>query len=173
MNKIKLVLPSLDKKERAIAFRQEFFDIGEMVISGSYKFDMVDKYTYEEWVDLIHTNLDSSICNPKFGVSETYFAIDDNDEIVGIINFRHTITDFYKDLGHIGYSTRPSRRCQGIATEMLNMVLDKARAQGLQEVLLVCKDSNIPSKKTIIRNGGKETRTFGEEEKRCEYRIVL
>ena len=170
---IKLVLPSLDRKDRALAFRQEFFDIGERVISGSYKFDMVDKYTYEEWVDLIYTNLDKDICNPKFGVSETYFAVDGNDEIVGIINFRHTITDFYKDLGHIGYSTRPSKRCQGIATEMLKMVLDKARAQGMQEVLLVCKDSNTPSKKTIIKNGGEETRTFGEEEKRCEYRIIL
>ena len=58
MDKIKLVLPNFAMKEKAVDFRQEFFDIGEMVINGSYKLDMVEKYTYEEWVDIIHTNLD-------------------------------------------------------------------------------------------------------------------
>lgn len=173
MNKIKLVLPNFAMKEKAVDFRQEFFDIGEMVINGSYKLDMVEKYTYEEWVDIIHTNLDKEKSNPKFGTSETYFAVDDDDEIVGIINFRHTITDFYKDLGHIGYSTRPSRRCQGIATEMLRLILDKAKDKNFDSVTLVCKSSNIPSNRTIIKNGGKLNRTFGDEEIKKEYIITL
>lgn len=44
-----------------------------------------------------------------------------------IINLRITITDFYKDSGHIGYGLRPSERKNGYATEILKQVLNVAR----------------------------------------------
>ena len=48
---IKLVKPTKRFKERALGFRQEFFDNGEMIINGSELFDKTD--TYEEWLKSI------------------------------------------------------------------------------------------------------------------------
>ena len=74
-----------------------------------------------ELVKLTHENLDRehiccAISNNK-DIQVIFFAVD-NDRIVGIIDFRHTLNDFLKDLGHCGYSVRPSERRKGFATEM-------------------------------------------------------
>lgn len=173
MSNIKLVFPEVGMEEAALAFKQEFFSAGENSISGSYKLDM-NRYTYTEWLQILKGNLSEETVNPKFGVSETYFAVNDEEMIVGIINFRHTLTPFYSNSGHIGYSVRPTQRGKGYASEMLKAVLVKAKAAGLDEVRLVCKRSNIASEKVIVKNGGKLLRTFGEgEELREEYAIKL
>ena len=103
MTNIKLIFPESGMEQAAMEFKQEFFDAGETSISGSYKLDM-NRYTYAEWLQILSDNLSEETVSPKFGVSETYFAINEEDVIVGIINFRHTLTDFYKNSGHIGYS---------------------------------------------------------------------
>lgn len=173
MNKIKLIFPVESMEERAIEFRQEFFSAGETSISGSYKFDMC-RHTYAEWLQILKDNLSKETVNPKFGVSETYFAVSEGNNIVGIINFRHDITPFYSNSGHIGYSVRPTQRGKGYATEMLKAVLAKAKEAGLREVKLVCKQSNVASAKVIEKNGGRLVRTFGEvTELREEYVIDI
>ena len=76
---------------------------------------------------------------------------------MGIIDFRHTLNDFLKDLGNCGYSVRPSERRKGIATEMLRQLLD-----------------NEPSVKTIIRNGGVYERSFEFDGEQADiYRIAV
>ena len=171
MTNIKLIFPESGMEQAAMEFKQEFFDAGETSISGSYKLDM-NRYTYAEWLQILSDNLSEETVSPKFGVSETYFAINEEDVIVGIINFRHTLTDFYKNSGHIGYSVRPSLRQKGYATAMLTAVLHKADEAGVNEVKLVCKKSNTASAKVILNNGGKLLRSFGEgDELREEYVI--
>ena len=123
MNYLKLVYPTNEMKEKALDFKEEFFNKGEKNISGSYKLDS-DKYSYSEWLKIIEDNLSKKTMNPKFGVSNTFFAVRNDCEIIGIVNFRHELTEFYKDLGHIGYSVRPSERKKGYATEILNQTLD-------------------------------------------------
>jgi predicted acetyltransferase len=59
------------------------------------------------------------------------FAVNDEGGIIGIVNFRHSLTDFYKDSGHIGCSVRPSQRKKGYATEILRQTLQIAKEQGL------------------------------------------
>lgn len=170
---VKLVLPTIDMEKGAVAFKQEFFDAGERVIDGSFKLDM-DKYTYAEWVDMVQHTSDPKFAHPKFGSIETYFALDEAGEIVGVINFRHSLEPFYLNSGHIGYSVRPSRRREGFATEMLKQILTNARKAGLDEVKLVCKEDNIPSLKTIVNNGGTLFRTFEDGDTRHnEYIIIL
>ena len=55
----------------------------------------------------------------------------------------------------VGYSVRPSERRKGYATCMLRMVLQEARRIGLPRVLITCDEDNLPSRRTIERNGGK------------------
>ena len=93
---------------------------------------------------------------------------------MGILNFRHELTPFYANSGHIGLSVRPSERRNGYAAAMLRESLTLARAAGLTERKLVCRESNIASAKTILKNGGSLFRTFEEENIRyTEYRVML
>lgn len=163
MNDLELVFPKEEMETKALNFKKEFTDNGEKTINGSYKLDM-DKYSYLEWLQIIKDNLNKETVNPKFGFSHTLFAVRNDGEIIGIVNFRHTLTDFYKDLGHIGYSVRPSERKKGYATEILKQALDFAKNQGLTKVFLTCKKDNEASKKTILKNRGVFNRTFAKNE---------
>lgn len=93
---------------------------------------------------------------------------------MGIIDLRHTLNDFLKDFGNSGYSVRPSQRKKGYATEMLRLLLDVARQAGLKELHLSVEKDNIPSIKTIVKNGGIYERSFEFEGELADiYRIEL
>lgn len=170
--KLTLVRPTYELKEKALEYRQEHFDHDEMVISGSELLDKTD--SYEEWLRSVTDNASPDTVNPNWVVTDTFFAIDENEHIVGIIDFRHTLNDFLKDFGNSGYSVRPSERRKGYATEMLRQVLIIAKQAGLQEMLLSVERDNEPSIKTIIKNGGKYERSFEFEGEEADvYKIVL
>ncbi len=169
---IKLVKPTKRFKERALGFRQEFFDNGEMIINGSELFDKTD--TYEEWLKSIKNNANVETVSPGWVVTDTFFAVDQADEIIGIIDLRHTLNDFLKDLGNCGYSVRPSERRKGYATEMLRLLLKVADGAGMTELFLSVEKDNEPSIKTIIKNGGVFERSFEFEGKSAYvYKIAL
>ncbi|MFC7788230.1 GNAT family N-acetyltransferase [Microbacterium sp. MAHUQ-60] len=84
-----------------------------------------------------------------------YFWITDDGEVVGFIAFRRELNDWLSSYGgHIGYSVRPSRRRQGIARGALKLVLDRAREQGYDRVMLTCDEDNTGSYRTIEGAGG-------------------
>lgn len=92
---------------------------------------------------------------PDGHVACDYFWITDADEVVGFIAFRRELNDWLSSYGgHIGYSVRPSRRRQGVARAALNLVLDRARAEGYDRVMLTCDDDNAGSYRTIEGAGG-------------------
>ncbi len=173
MKRIKLVFPTIDMEKDALDFKLKFYNNGERTIFGSYKLD-VDKYSYLEWLEIIQNNTSVDTANPKFGVSDTLFAVNEENEIVGIINIRYDMTEFYKDSGHIGYSVAPDKRMQGYATEMLKEALEKAKEQKLSEVKVVCYADNVPSRKTIIACGGRLNRVIkSDDADKEEYLITL
>lgn len=149
---IKLARPTIDMKEKALDYRQEHFNNGEMIINGSELLDKIE--SYEEWLVSVTNNMSIDTVNPTWVVTDTFFAVDENDRIVGIIDLRHTLNDFLKDFGNSGYSVRPSERRKGYATEMLKQVMAVAKSAGLHKIHLTAFKNNEPSIKTIIKNGG-------------------
>ena len=169
---IRLVRPTLELKSKALEYRQEHFDNGENIINGSELLDKTE--SYEEWLKSVKNNEKQETVNPSWVVTDTFFAMNEEDEIVGIIDLRHTLNDFLKDFGNSGYSVRPSQRQKGYATEMLRQVLDVARGAGLKELHLSVEKENLPSVKTIVKNGGVYERSFEFEGELADiYKIEL
>ena len=74
---IRLVKPTEAMKEQALEFKQEFFDNGEFVINGSELLDKIDDY--REWCRTIDANTKAETVNPDWVITDTFFAVDDND----------------------------------------------------------------------------------------------
>ncbi|MBQ8199674.1 MAG: GNAT family N-acetyltransferase [Lachnospiraceae bacterium] len=169
---IKLVRPTLEMKEEAMAYRQAHFDAGEHVISGSELLDQTEDYA--QWVQDVAANTSPETVNPAWVVTDTFFAVDENDSIVGIIDLRHSLNDFLQDFGNVGYSVKPSERRKGYATEMFRQVREIARQAGMQELHMAVHRDNEPSVKTIVNAGGVVCRSFIAEEKWADmYRVQL
>lgn len=81
--------------------------------------------------------------------------IADGDELVGFVAIRHGLNDYLLELGgHIGYSVRPSRRGEGIATQALRQAVALAHGRGLAPVLVPCSEDNHASRAVIETNEG-------------------
>ena len=114
-----------------------------------------DRDACAAFVEKAELYADAGATLPEGHVACDYFWITDDGEVVGFIAFRRELNDWLRSYGgHIGYSVRPSRRRQGIARAALNLVLDRARAQGYDRVMLTCDDTNVGSYRTIEGAGG-------------------
>lgn len=139
-----------------MAFKEEFAANGEHVINGG---ELLDKLPFDEWLIYVQNNSNIETVSDDWVLTDIFFACDEN-EIVGVISFRHNLNDFLNDWGHIGYSVRPSKRCNGIATWMLSQIIYHASVLGINSLQLSCYDDNIASKKTILNNRGEYVRNF-------------
>lgn len=92
---------------------------------------------------------------PDGHVACDYFWITDADAVVGFIAFRRELNEHLRRVGgHIGYAVAPSRRREGIAGMALGLLLDRARSEGYERVMLTCDDDNVASARTIEGAGG-------------------
>ncbi|WDH79150.1 GNAT family N-acetyltransferase [Microbacterium esteraromaticum] len=98
---------------------------------------------------------------PEGHVPCEYFWITDGPDVIGFIAFRRELNDWLRTYaGHIGYSVRPSRRREGVAGAALGLVLDRAREQGYDRVMLTGDDDNVGSARTIEGAGGEHVDTI-------------
>jgi len=147
---MKLIFPTIEHKQDALAYRQEHLDIGEMHIHGSGYLNNAE--SFEGWLGKIQEDVTRD--DGRIVPATTYFAIVDG-KIVGMVNIRHKLNDFLINHGgHVGYGVRPNQRRKGYATKILALALEKCRGLEIDKVLVTCDKGNIASAKTIINNGG-------------------
>lgn len=170
-NDIILVRPHIELKEKALAYRKEHFQQGEKIIYGSELFDKTE--SYEEWLSCVTKNTDPETVDENWVVTDTFFAIrKSDDKIIGMIDLRHTLNEFLKDLGNCGYSVCPSERKKGYATEMLHQLLRVAKEAEMKELHISVERENTASIKVIRKNGGVYERSFVFENEAADiYKI--
>lgn len=167
---ITLKRPIKENEAEALAFKKEFIDNGEQTINGSELLDQMD--SYDEWLKSVSDNTSQETVNPSWVVTDTYFAFDEDDRLVGVIDLRHELKGFLKDFGNCGYSVRPLERRKGYATEMLRLIIERAAEIGLGKLQLSVERTNEPSVKTILKNGGKYERSFTFEGEDADVYII-
>ena len=70
---ISLTRPTLEHQEKALNYRKEHFNNGEMIINGSERLDKID--SYEEWLEKVTRNSNPETVDPSWVVTDTFFAI--------------------------------------------------------------------------------------------------
>ncbi|WP_226035148.1 GNAT family N-acetyltransferase [Aquibacillus saliphilus] len=161
-NRFFLTKPTVNLKEEYLSFYQEWVDSGETMIPWVIEKDPTN---FEEMVQFLTDNHNGTNLPEGWVPDSTYWLINENRQIIGVVNIRHQLTEFllYQG-GHIGYGIRPLQRRKGYATKLLSLSLEKAQDLGLTKLLIVCDENNTGSVKTIINNNGVIDKDFIEED---------
>ncbi|CAM3727233.1 GNAT family N-acetyltransferase [Mesobacillus thioparans] len=157
-----LVKPNIELEEEYLDFYNEWKESGEDMIPWVISKDPAD---FAGMVQFLLDN-EKGVNIPKGWVKDsTYWLVNDNKKVLGVVNIRHGLTEKLFNIGgHIGYGIRPSERRKGHATNILAYSLEKTKELGIDKVLVVCDADNIGSARTIINNGGVEDASFTEED---------
>ncbi|QZY56454.1 GNAT family N-acetyltransferase [Crassaminicella profunda] len=153
MNRLKLVLPTPEYKEKLMDYKREFIESGDSMDGTA---GLRNAETFEEWYSAFCDNLKEETVRDGLVPATTYMAISTDDgRLIGMVDIRHRLNDYLLNFGgHIGYSVRKSERQQGYATKMLSLALIECVKLNIKKVLITCDRDNVASAKTIINNGG-------------------
>jgi len=147
-----LISPVPELEASHASFIDEFRRRGEPLVPWVLEEERKTFAEYVAWLDASARGIDLA---PGFVPNSTFWLVDNVDEIVGVANLRHRLTDALLQFGgHVGYGVRPSARRRGHATELLRLSLIEARALGIGDLRVTCDRDNVASAKTILSNGG-------------------
>ncbi|WP_099156681.1 GNAT family N-acetyltransferase [Virgibacillus ndiopensis] len=164
---MRLIRPSVEWEDEHRSYVEEW-GTSRMVPSS---FDLSVNETYDAYLQALAIR---EAGNEKWLPSTNYFLVDDNDKIVAMVDIRHKLNDFLRNVGgHIGYSTRPSERKKGYATFILAGALKKCKELDINQVLVTCDEDNIGSAKVIINNGGMEDESFTDTDGTVKRRFWI
>lgn len=158
-----LVTPTIEYKEKAIAFINEFYEYKSDIngVGGLYRY--LDNY--EGWLEKLENDRKQPVTEERVP-TETYFLVRKEDEkIIGMINIRLALNEKFRKInGNIGYCIRPTERGKGYNNINLYLGLKKCKEHGIKEVLLTVDENNIASKKTILKFNPRFEREYYDEE---------
>ncbi len=155
---MRLVRPAIERQMEHEAYVEEW-ETDRMTPSsfhlGGYK-------SYEAYLTSLHKRERGE---GKWLPSTNYMLVDDQDVVVALVDIRHALNRHLLNVGgHIGYSTRPSKRGKGYATIVLAEALKKCKALQIDRVLVTCNLSNTASARVIEKNGGVEAEHYVESD---------
>ena len=163
MEKFFLEIPSINRKNDAIDFINEFYQYNSNIngVGGLHRF--LDNY--EGWLDKLEEDY-TRIPNEEKVPALTYFLVRSNDNrIVGMVNIRLALNEkLQKFGGHIGYGIRPTERGKGYNKINLYLALKVCDAHNINEVLMDADLDNPASWKTMESLGGKRIKEFYDAE---------
>lgn len=144
---IELIEPSVKYKDSYIEALKEYREIDGDKLDIDEREKNFDSFIQRLEADKV---IDSEDKVPNI----RYWLVKDN-RYIGRISYRPKLNDVLKLRGgNVGYSIRPSERGKGYATELVKEIKQKAKEDGLTELLITCNTDNIPSAKVIEKNGG-------------------
>lgn len=161
MDRLRLVVPDISRKDDAISYIQEFLDYGSEINGvGS-----LDRYLddYEGWLEKLEVDRTMEP-NENRVPADTYFLVRESDDrIIGMINIRHCLNENLRLIGgHIDYSVRPTERRKGYNKVNLYLGLLRCQELGIDEVLMDCDADNLGSARTMQALGGRLVREWYE-----------
>lgn len=150
---LKLVFPDETFSELWNDLMNSFKIVGERPSPGAIRIKDNDFSLFLKRVNDYRDNKDLPV---GMVPSTTYFLVDENmDKILGGISIRHELNDeLFQFDGNIGYGINPFYRRKGYGSKMLSLALNKCVEMGFKKVLITCNKDNVPSRKTILNNGG-------------------
>ncbi len=149
---VRLVEPTVRLREAFLDMAADYVEAGEPRIDGLFEL-----YSHD-FAQYIHRlEQDATLPRPQGPrvPANTYWLLTEEGAIAGSSRLRLMLTPaLAHEGGHIGYSVRPSFRRQGYGTCILALTLEKARAHGIERVLVTCDTDNMGSARIIRKNGG-------------------
>lgn len=163
MEKFYLEEPSIDRKEEAIDYMNEFYKFNSEIHGSGGLESYLDNY--EGWLIKLQEDINRAPTEERVP-ARTYFLIRSSDNrIVGMINIRLALNERLKKYGgHIGYCIRPTERKKGYNKINLYLALKVCHEYGLTKVLLDADKDNPASWKTMEALGGVNIREYFEDE---------
>ena len=99
---------------------------------------------------------EETIINEELNTTTKRYILVSNDKYIGEVGIRTTLNDFWMNKGsQIYYKIRLSERNKGYGNIILELALKECKKLNFKKVRINCDDNNIPSKKVILKNGGK------------------
>lgn len=152
---MELMLPSTKFKESFIKAVEEYHAVHSDDRRDIYKLKIKELQSdFPAYISKLLSKSEGKNL-PEGYVPQTTYWLVDNDEFIGRVDIRRSLTEhLLKEGGHIGYDIRPSKRKLGYGKKLLELSLPKAKKLGITKVLITCDETNSASKRIIESNGG-------------------
>lgn len=163
MEKFKFVVPTIEWKQKAIDFINEFYTYNSNINGTGGLQRYLDNY--EGWLEKLEEDYTRQPSEEKVPARTYFFVRESDNKIIGMINIRLALNESLKKYGgHIGYSIRPTERGNGYNKINLYLGLKVCKEYGIEEVFMDADKDNPASWKTIESLGGKNIREYFEDE---------
>lgn len=163
MEKFYLEIPTIERKEEAIEFINEFYEYNSNIngVGGLNRY--LDNY--EGWLEKLNEDYTREPNEEKVPARTYFFVRESDNRIIGMINVRLALNERLKKYGgHIGDCIRPTERRKGYNKINLYLGLRVCDEYGIEKVFLDADIENPASWKTMEALGGERIREYYDGE---------